>query len=123
MLPVVIFDGECGFCTLCVRAARAYLRVRVIAVPYQVLSLSPNALEQVSSSVYFLPAHGPACNASAAVAGILDTSPLPLKPLTSLIRSNPRLFDRAYFALARNRSRIPRLPGSTPAVPPPVRHC
>ena len=123
MLPVVVFDGECGFCTLCVRAARSYLRVKVTFVPYQLLPLSPLTLEAFSTSVYFLPAHGPACNASSALASILDTSPLPLKPISALIRSHPRFFDRAYFALARNRSRIPRLPGSTPALTPAVRHC
>lgn len=116
--PILVFDGDCGFCTASVHLLESWCRPAARFVPWQTLDLAAHGLteEQVNKSVQWLPvsADAPIRSGAAAVAQTLLRSRLPWRPIGALMLMPPIswLAAGAYHLISANRY---RLPGSTPA--------
>lgn len=112
---VVVFDGDCGFCTWSADRLRGWSSGRLLTVPWQwadlqLLGLTP---EQCAASVQYVTG-GHHFRAGAAVAQALLACQQPWRS-TGQVMALPRLApltERVYRLIAANRH---RLPGSTPA--------
>lgn len=113
---MLIFDGDCGFCSSCVDVVKRYVNVDVQYLPYQRADLTALGLtaEQCAESVKFRDARGRWHSGSAAIGRLLLGSGVVWRPLGALIVApGMRLFAEAvYRVVARYRH---RLPGGTPA--------
>lgn len=113
---MLIFDGDCGFCSSCVDVAKRHVNGDVQYLPYQrtdVIALGLSR-EQCESAVMFRDIDGRWHSGSAAVGRLLLGSGLIWRPLGSLIVA-PGLrviAEAVYRVVARYRH---RLPGGTPA--------
>jgi predicted DCC family thiol-disulfide oxidoreductase YuxK len=113
--PVLVYDGECGFCTRAVRWAQR-LPADVDVVAWQHSDLPSLGLSQVAAAaaVQWVDVHNVAQAGHRAVAALLQTSGpawswlgrLMLLPGTSWLAA------QAYRLVSANRR---RLPGGTPA--------
>lgn len=119
---VVVFDGGCGFCTWCVRAAERYVGASLDYRPYQRANLEHLGVtrEQAEQAVLVIEGVDVKSGASA-VAAILRAGHVPWPWLGAIIDApGVRVFaDRGYQFVARHRG---KLPGSAPALtadPPP----
>ncbi|MFD0774857.1 hypothetical protein ACFQZ2_13035, partial [Streptomonospora algeriensis] len=54
--PVLVFDGDCGFCTSSARLARRFVEPRLRTVPWQVADLSSAARARAQEEVLLLDA-------------------------------------------------------------------
>ena len=116
MRALMIFDGDCGFCTASVGVIRRWIRPDADIEPWQRVDIAAFGLteEDCSTAVQFVDAQGTVSAGSRAVMAMLRTAPLPW-PVFGAIGDAPRVAwvaDRAYRWIATNRH---RLPGSTPA--------
>ena len=116
MGAVLVFDGDCGFCTACVEFTRRWIRPSVDIQPWQFLDLVDYGLteEQCAEAVQFVTADGRIRSGSRAVTGMLRTAHRPW-PWIAALADAPGIAPiaaSAYRLVARNRY---RLPGSTPA--------
>ena len=114
-LPVLIFDGDCGFCTSSANKAREWLRLPRVE-PWQHADLPPLGLtpHECNEALQWVGVDGEIHSGHAAVAaamrfrgglwGVLGRV-IPL-PVINILGS------AAYRVIARNRH---RLPGGTPA--------
>ncbi|GAA1088662.1 thiol-disulfide oxidoreductase DCC family protein [Nocardiopsis composta] len=114
--PVLVYDGDCGFCTSSVRLAERRLAPGVRAVPWQRAGLPEATERRALEEVLLLHPDGRRIwGGSDAVAVLLLTGPhRALRPLGLLLRA-PVLRGvgaAAYRWVARNRY---RMPGGTPA--------
>jgi predicted DCC family thiol-disulfide oxidoreductase YuxK len=112
--PVLLFDGDCGFCT----RTLGWLRVldgkhRIDTLPYQ----RPGAPESIgatraecSESVQWLGADGARLHGAAAINAALETA-LDTSWPVRIYRRSTGVQERLYGLVARNRY---RLPGVTP---------
>ncbi|KEI46116.1 thiol-disulfide oxidoreductase DCC family protein [Saccharopolyspora rectivirgula] len=113
--PVLVYDGDCGFCTRCVRwAVRLPVSMRV--VPWQetdVAALGSTA-ERARAEVLWISGPGQVRGGADAVAGLLEQCRFPWSSLGRLLSAPGvrRVADRLYTWVAANRHRFP---GSTPA--------
>ena len=115
---MLIFDGECGFCTRSAEFAARILPAGARVVPWQEIRprLSDLGLteEDVRREVYWVDASGRSYAGDEAVARALRAC-RGIWPLAGRILGsrpfNP-IAKRVYRAVARNRG---RLPGGTPA--------
>lgn len=117
-LPVLLFDGDCAFCS---SSVRVLLRLRrspadYAVEPWQQVDLGPlGVTEQAcTEAVQWVAADGRVSSAQDAVARALLASRPWVRPFGALVlvpgvRQVARV---AYFWVARNRH---RLPGGTPA--------
>ena len=118
VLPTLVFDGDCGFCTASVHLLESWCRPAARVVPWQMLDLAAHGLteQQVSRAVQWLPvsADAPIRSGAAAVARVLLRSRWPWRPIGALMLVPPIswLAAGAYHVISVNRY---RLPGSTPA--------
>ncbi|MEA2827076.1 MAG: hypothetical protein QOG43_1515 [Actinomycetota bacterium] len=114
--PLLVYDGDCTFCTRLVDLARARLGVRCRAVPWQQADLAALGLTeaQVVEKVWWIDPDGSKVGGHRAVAAALRHG-------APAVRSVGRLLDAdalapvasaGYDLVARNRH---RLPGGTPA--------
>ncbi|MBB6000551.1 thiol-disulfide oxidoreductase DCC family protein [Streptomonospora salina] len=114
--PVLIFDGDCGFCTGSVRLVCRFVEPRLRAVPWQTGDLPPAARTRAREEVLLLDAAGTRLwGGIDAVAVLLLASRRPLwQPAGWLLRRAPlrAVGGAAYRWVARNRH---RLPGGAPA--------
>ncbi|MBV2364855.1 thiol-disulfide oxidoreductase DCC family protein [Streptomonospora nanhaiensis] len=114
--PVLVFDGDCGFCTDCARLARDRVAPGVDIVPWQRAGLPPGTAERARHEVLLRDAAGRRVWGGVdAVAVLLLASPRPWWPAAGwLLRRAPvrALGAAAYRWVARNRH---RMPGGTPA--------
>ncbi|GAB2733533.1 hypothetical protein GCM10027174_02790 [Salinifilum aidingensis] len=112
---VLIYDGDCGFCTRCVRIA-ARLPVRMRVVPWQEADLAAyrTTTERARGEVLWVAADGRVLGGAAAVAGVLRSAALPWRALGHALDLPGVRFlaERAYRWTADHRH---RLPGTTPA--------
>ncbi|WP_211250989.1 thiol-disulfide oxidoreductase DCC family protein [Phycicoccus jejuensis] len=117
-LPVLLFDGDCAFCS---SSVRLLLRLRrspadYAVEPWQQVDLGPlGVTEQAcTEAVQWVAADGRVSSAQDAVARALLASRPWVRPLGALVLvPGVRQVARAiYFWVARNRH---RLPGGTPA--------
>jgi predicted DCC family thiol-disulfide oxidoreductase YuxK len=122
-LPILVFDGDCGFCTTSVRWAERWCRPAARFVPWQQLDLDAHGLtrDEVTRAVQWLPAarEAPVRSGAGAVARTLLRSRWPWRPLGLLMLLPPVSWVASvvYVIVAANRY---RLPGGTPACAAPA---
>lgn len=116
MGTLLVFDGDCGFCTTSARWLDDRLPPDVTVVPWQQLDLDEVGLtsEGVAASVWWIDAAGRRVGGAGAVGAALDAIGGRWRPLGWLARHRPTswLAEPAYRLVAANRH---RLPGGTPA--------
>ena len=121
---MLIYDGDCGFCTTVVRWVEARLRTPVAIVPWQqVADLGELGLTErdVTTAVWWVDVYGRRFRGHEGMARALRLARWPL-PLAGVLLTVPPVtwLGRAgYWLIARNRH---RLPGATAAcaLPRPV---
>ena len=115
-LAVLVYDGDCGFCTSSARRLLRWSEGSLEAVPWQAADLDALGLtpQECESAVQLIGPSGRA-SAGAAVAAALLTCRQPYRAAGALLAWRPirPLVERAYSLVAANRH---RLPGSTCAV-------
>ena len=114
---MLIFDGDCAFCSTCVRIAQRFLPGTVRAVPWQrVPDLAAYGLtaEEAASSLQWVDSSGSLASGHEAVAHLLIDAGGPWAVLGRTLLL-PLVRDAAagvYRFVARHRH---QLPGGTPA--------
>ena len=113
--PILVFDGDCGFCAASADRARRWLRVPVVE-PWQQLDLAALGLSasRCSQAVCWVGVDGRVVDAERAVAAAMchrGGAWAVLGRLT-LIPGLRHIAGVIYRALSRNRH---RLPGGSPA--------
>jgi predicted DCC family thiol-disulfide oxidoreductase YuxK len=114
--PLLLYDGDCAFCTSCARLAERRFRPDAEIVPWQFADLAELGVsaEQASDAVQWVDAAGGVRSGHAAVAAMLGSCG-PLARLAGRALVAPGVSPvaaRAYRLIAANRH---RLPGGTPA--------
>ncbi|MET8052437.1 DUF393 domain-containing protein [Streptosporangium sp. NPDC005286] len=113
--PVLIFDGDCAFCTTSVRFAERRIGVRALVVPWQFTDLPALGVtrERAEREVLWVQ-DGGVHGGAQAVARLLIAAGLPWSPLGFALRVPPLRWaaQGLYRLIAGNRH---RLPGGTPA--------
>lgn len=114
-VPVLIYDGDCGFCTRSVRLVeRLPVRVRIVAWQDADLTALRTTEDRARHEVIWVDREGRLFGGAAAVAELLKTCRLPW-PLLGWAMSAPLVRVVAgwsYRWVAANRY---RMPGATPA--------
>jgi predicted DCC family thiol-disulfide oxidoreductase YuxK len=117
-LPVLVFDGECGFCSMCARfLVRWVVRAGTVRIaPWQQLDLAGLKLtqEQCSAAVQRVGGDGQVASGHAAIAATLRAGHLVWRPLGALLVA-PGVSRRAAVAYAWVADHRHALPGGTPA--------
>ncbi|MGV1046945.1 MAG: thiol-disulfide oxidoreductase DCC family protein [Solirubrobacterales bacterium] len=119
--PVLLYDGDCAFCTSCARLAERRIRPDADLVPWQFADLAALGVseEQAADAVQWVEAGGAVRRGHEAVAAMLASSG-PAWRLCGRALLAPGiswLAARAYRLIAANRH---RLPGGTPACKRPL---
>lgn len=113
--PVLVYDGDCSFCTKSVRLVRR-LQADVDVVAWQFADLPALGLTaaQADAAVQWVAVDGRAAAGHRAVAAVLRASrqPWPIIGRAMLLPGLSWLSGRVYAWVAANRQ---RLPGGTPA--------
>jgi len=121
ILPVLVFDGDCGFCTTSARfLARWVVPAGSVSVaPWQQLDLARIGLtqEQCQAAVQWVSRDGEVASGHAAIAGSLRAGHLVWRPVGALLVAPgfSRLAAILYGWIAAHRY---ALPGGTPACRP-----
>ncbi len=117
--PVLVFDGDCAFCSSSARFVATRLRRSpgdYAVEPWQQLDLDALGLTaaQCDAALRWVPAHGIPDAGHVAVARALRASRWWVRPVgvALLLPGVTRVAARAYTWVAANRH---RLPGGTPA--------
>jgi len=115
-LPVLLFDGDCSFCTSCANWARRHIRHLDTMVPYQFADLPALGVtpEQCEQAVQWVGIDHRVLSAHLAVAQTLIDAGKGWAVIGRAMRlpGLRQLCGAVYRWVARNRS---RLPGGTPA--------
>lgn len=113
--PVLVYDGDCAFCSSSVEITQRYLQPRVEALPYQRSQLTGPTLQRAKNEILLLHPDGERVWGGVdAAAVLLLTSPHRWAwPAGWLLRipGVRAVGAAAYRLVARNRH---RLPGGTP---------
>jgi predicted DCC family thiol-disulfide oxidoreductase YuxK len=114
--PVLLYDGDCAFCTSCARLIEKRIRPDATVVPWQFADLAELGVTeaQASDAVQWVGVDGAVRSGHEAIAAMLGTAG-PISRLIGrflLLPGISWLAARAYTLIAANRH---RLPGSTPA--------
>jgi predicted DCC family thiol-disulfide oxidoreductase YuxK len=116
VLPVLIFDGDCAFCSSSVRGGTRWIRRMPTAVPYQTADLAAFGLDEArcSEAVQYVDRRGNVHAAHDAVGALLRDAGRGWWLLGSIVRIPGVHWASgvAYRWVAKNRH---RLPGGTPA--------
>ncbi|WP_328541110.1 thiol-disulfide oxidoreductase DCC family protein [Streptomyces sp. NBC_00344] len=118
---VLVFDGDCAFCTTSVKFAERYVRPRCEITPWQFTDLGPLGVheERATYELLWVTPAGAVYGGAQAVAKLLLSAGRGWAVLGALLRLPPlRWMARAvYRIVANNRD---RMPGGTPscALPP-----
>ena len=116
--PVLVFDGDCGFCTTAADFARRWVaRSGQYAVrPWQQLDLTRYGLTEADcvQAAQFVDAHGHAHEGHLAIAAALRHGSLPWPPLGAVLTAPGvrQAAARIYAWVADHRY---AMPGGTPA--------
>ena len=114
--PVLIWDGDCAFCSRCVKFVERRIKPRAIIISYQKASLDELGLtdEQCSSALQWVDIDGRVCSGSRAVAALLRSSSGAWHVLGVLIDIPiiRLIAEGGYQLIARNRKHLPG--GTTP---------
>jgi predicted DCC family thiol-disulfide oxidoreductase YuxK len=113
-IPVLIFDGDCAFCSSSARVLRKMTRDKISVTPYQYLDLAELGLTQgqTSKAVYYA-TQAETFSAAKAIAKCLMDSKTPWA-VAGFLMNIPVVISVAelvYAWVAKNRH---RLPGGTP---------
>jgi len=115
-LPVLVFDGDCAFCSSSVRWGQRWIRRMPRAEPYQFLDLDSLGLTttQCNAAVQFVTAERRVLSANDAVSALLVGAGRGWRVIGVLMRVPGLhwLSGVVYRCVARNRY---RLPGGTAA--------
>ncbi len=114
--PVLLFDGDCAFCTSCVRLAERRIGPDAEIVAWQLADLAALEVseEQAAAAVQWIQADGSVHSGHEAIAAMLSSSG-PVWRIAGRILLLPGISwaaAQAYRLVATNRH---RLPGGTPA--------
>jgi predicted DCC family thiol-disulfide oxidoreductase YuxK len=113
--PVLLYDGDCGFCTTSARFVERRVPTNAKIAPYQFTDLEAlgTTASRASGELLWV-ADGRVHGGAQAVAGLLIDARGLWRPLGLLLRIPPFrwLAARVYHLVAVNRH---RLPGGTPA--------
>ena len=116
LVPTLVFDGDCAFCTTSVGVARRVLPADVAVVAWQFADLPALGVtaERAQQEVLWVDDDSTVAGGAAAVARLLRAAGLPLSVLGVLISLPPLRWvaPPVYRLIAANRH---RLPGGTPA--------
>ena len=108
--PLVLIDGDCGFCTSMARALDRLLHLHATTVAWQAADLDGITLTsgEASSAVWFVDA-GRRCSGAPAVAAWLGTGPPPVRWVGAILQApGVRVVaSMVYRVVARHRARIP----------------
>ncbi|MCK9896257.1 thiol-disulfide oxidoreductase DCC family protein [Frankia sp. AgB32] len=114
--PLVVFDGDCGFCTTSVRVIRERIRPAVDFEAWQRLDLTAVGLtvDEVTRAVQWVGPDGTRASGAAAFARLLGRAARPWRMVGRVLRMPPVSWIAAgsYRLIANNRQ---RLPGGSPA--------
>ncbi|GAA3984448.1 hypothetical protein GCM10023085_78240 [Actinomadura viridis] len=114
--PVLVYDGDCGFCTASVRFAERRIPTAAEPVPYQLADLAAlgTTAERAAREVVWVGRDGRVRGGAQAIAALLIEAGGAWRPLGLLARVPPfRWIAHGLYRLAAaNRQ---RLPGGTPA--------
>lgn len=114
--PLLVFDGDCAFCTSCVHLVERRIRPEAEIVAWQFADLPALGLSeaQASEALQWVGADGAVRSGHEAVAAMLASAGAPwrLAGRVLLLPGVSWLAARAYRLIAANRH---RLPGGTPA--------
>jgi predicted DCC family thiol-disulfide oxidoreductase YuxK len=113
--PVLVFDGDCAFCTSCARLLER-IGPEAAIVAWQVADLDELGITeaQAAEAVRWVEADGTVRSGHEALAAALSEAGLPWRIVgrAILLPGVSRLAAAGYRLVARNRH---RLPGGTPA--------
>jgi len=126
VLPLLLFDADCGFCTRAAgMAPKLRLQVQVAAIQSVDLAALGVSAQRALVEMPFVRANGSVVYGHAAVSAALQTGPAPLRALGRLMVMRPldSVCRRAYRWVAAHRHRLPggtaacALPGADPNQP------
>jgi len=114
--PVLLYDGDCAFCSSCARLVESRIRPRATVVPFQLADLDELGVteEQAAEALQWVGVDGTVRSGHEAVAAMLDSAGRIWRALGRflLLPGVAGLAAAAYELIAANRH---RLPGGTPA--------
>jgi predicted DCC family thiol-disulfide oxidoreductase YuxK len=120
--PVLLFDGDCAFCTNCARVLER-IGPEAEIVAWQLTDLAALGIteQQASDAVQWVGVDGTIRSGHEAIAAVLSAAGLPWKLVgrVILLPGISWLAAKAYRLVANNRY---RLPGGTPACAVSDRH-
>ncbi|WP_077063753.1 thiol-disulfide oxidoreductase DCC family protein [Streptomyces sp. MP131-18] len=120
--PVLVYDGDCGFCTSSMQFARRRIRPRCEATPWQFADLAALGVtrERAEHEVLWVTPTGAVYGGAHAVAKLLMSAGGAWAVLGALLRLPPQRWAAhgVYRLVAANRR---RMPGGTPACAVPAR--
>ncbi|MDQ0792918.1 thiol-disulfide oxidoreductase DCC family protein [Streptomyces sp. B1I3] len=120
--PVLVYDGDCGFCTTSVKVVQRLLGPRCVTVPWQWADLEAlgTTQQRAEHEVLWVTPAGPVYGGSEAVAKLLLRSRAGWPVLGALLTLAPLRWvaHGVYRLVADNRH---RLPGGTAACALPAR--
>jgi predicted DCC family thiol-disulfide oxidoreductase YuxK len=121
-MGLLIFDGDCGFCTSSVTFARRWINRDVEAIPWQRADLLSLGLtqEQCEDAVQYRNDANQWSSAGRAVIALLRDARPPWSWLARMLANTTitGIVERVYRVVANNRH---RLPGGTPACQVPLK--
>jgi predicted DCC family thiol-disulfide oxidoreductase YuxK len=115
-LPVLLYDGDCAFCTSCARLLERRVHPSAAVLPWQFADLEELGVsaELASAAVQWIGTDGGVRAGHEAIAAMLGTAAAPWRVLGRflLLPGLSWLAGKTYALIAANRY---RLPGGTPA--------
>jgi len=114
--PILLYDGDCAFCTTCARLVEKRIRPEADIVAWQFADLTALGVsaEQATDAVQWVAVEGTVSSGHEAIAAMLGTSG-PIFRLARrflLLPAVSWIAGKVYALVATNRH---RLPGGTPA--------
>jgi hypothetical protein len=110
-LPVLIYDGGCGFCTKAAARARRIAQPNVTVAASSDINLADLGLtaDECNEALKFVNSQGTIFSGAAAVSSLLTSSvgAWPLAGRTMGLAGIRQLADICYRLVARNRHRLP----------------